>query len=1034
MRKNLARSQRSIYVLIATTILILCAFRVNAQQTAQTQKPQDEDYRIHLKAMIFDPLRGAGNIAAELRLPEGTAVQRRIIQFRAPLTRDQRQMLTSQYGLKLTDYIPNLAYLERIPDDLLTKLKQVDLVRAIVPYQPAFKISPTIGKLKFHTEERRKMRGLLLVAVLFDDADPQQVATSIRGISGITNIEVEDLRKSGAPARIRFTASSQSVLPEIARLDGVRWIEEVAEQMEDNGNTAGTIQSGTPGNTPIWDRGIHGEGQIIGVIDSGAVDIGHCFFEDPTNNTPGPTHRKVLEVRPAINNGHSTFVAGIALGDDFNNPGATANRGNAWAARLVSGGRAEGIFNALTSNNAQGVRINTNSWHDNTNGAGNPALYNLTASDADTFTWNNEDHVVLGSMGNNGEEQGPPGTAKNSIGVNASQRDPNEMNVGDGNPGPTADGRRKPDVVTPGCNINSSQISTACTIQLSNVCATSWATPAAAATTALIRQYYAEGWYPTGTPQPSQIFTPTGALIKATLLNATIDMTGVAGYPSNNEGWGLARLNNTLFFPGSARELRAWDIRHADGLATGEFRAFAVDVASSTQPLKVTLVWTEPPGAANAVNPVVNNLNLTVIAPDGTTFLGNVFAGGQSTTGGTADALNNVEQFLINAPAVGNWTIRVAAPAVNVGQPSQGFAVVATARMSAPQIQVPGSLSMTGLCIGGNSIQTLNVCNTGVGNLIVDPITSSNPSFSVTTPTSGYPVTISPDFCFPFQVVFNAGVAGAQSTVLTIPTNDPDHPNTIVNVSGDVGMPDIRVTGSTDFGIHSAWTPAEKRISVCNTGSCDLTVSSATVACPDFTLINNPFPAKVSPDSCLDVVVRFTPVEPYSKSCDLTIASNDPDTPSVTRTLTGKTPPLFSVHSGLVIPHGALNNIAKVGSSINVDFVYPFTHHWAWDLRVGFSHFDGEPALPDIDVTSVLVNVKYIFNPSGSIRVFGNGGGGMYHFDPGDFEGGGNLGFGVNVPVGRLFQIEGTYNHHWAFTASPVFRFSQIQAGLLVSF
>ena len=34
-------------------------------------------------------------------------------------------------------------------------------------------------------------------------------------------------------------------------------------------------------------------------------------------------------------------------------------------------------------------------------------------------------------------------------------RDPNEMTVGDGNPGPTADGRRKPDIVTPGCAITS---------------------------------------------------------------------------------------------------------------------------------------------------------------------------------------------------------------------------------------------------------------------------------------------------------------------------------------------------------------------------------------------------------------------------------------------------------------------------------------------------------------------------------------------------------------------------------------------------
>ena len=59
---------------------------------------------------------------------------------------------------------------------------------------------------------------------------------------------------------------------------------------------------------------------------------------------------------------------------------------------------------------------------------------------------------MLGSMGNNGEEQGPPGTAKNAIGVNASLRDPNEGTVGDGNPGPTADGRTKPDITAPGSN------------------------------------------------------------------------------------------------------------------------------------------------------------------------------------------------------------------------------------------------------------------------------------------------------------------------------------------------------------------------------------------------------------------------------------------------------------------------------------------------------------------------------------------------------------------------------------------------------
>ena len=121
----------------------------------------------------------------------------------------------------------------------------------------------------------------------------------------------------------------------------------------------------------------------------------------------------------------------------------------------------------------------------------------MIAFDVDTFIWNNELHVVLGSMGNSGEQQGPPGTAKNAIGINAS----NNMNFGDGNAGPTADDRRKPDVVTPGCYIQSAIATTAtteCDINEWYACTTSWATPAAAAATALIRQYYVDGYYPDG--------------------------------------------------------------------------------------------------------------------------------------------------------------------------------------------------------------------------------------------------------------------------------------------------------------------------------------------------------------------------------------------------------------------------------------------------------------------------------------------------------------------------------------------------------
>ena len=764
------------------------------------------------------------------------------------------------------------------------------------------------------------------------------------------------------------------------------------------------------------------------------MDIAHCMFRDPAGNVPAPTHRKVLEVRGAGTSGHATFVAGIALGDDFNNPGTGANRGNAWAARLVSGFRGEGLLNALIANRAQGATIHTNSWHTDEQGPGNPAPYNQTASDADAFTWVFQDHLIFGSMGNNGEEQGAPGTAKNSIGINASRRDPNENTVNDGNPGPTLDGRRKPDMVTPGCQIRSAAVGTACTIQLSNACATSWATPAAAASAALVREYYAEGWYPSGAPQPARAFTPTGSLIKATLLNATLDMTGHAGYPGNTEGWGLLRLENSLFFPGSPRMLRAWDRRHADGLATGEVAAFSVNVAASAEPLRVSLVWADFPAAAASANTAVNNLDLTVIDPNGTAFRGNVFAGGQSAPGGAADAINNVEQVVVQAPAVGTWTIRVAAPAVNVAAPAQGYAVVATAAMSAPEIQVPGGVLLADTCVGDGAAATLDVCNTGDGDLVVGSIGSSNPRFAVTTPSGGFPVTVGPDFCFPFVVTFDPLAAGAQSATLTVASNDPETPSVAVPADATGTEKDILVSGSTAFGVTSAWSPAERAVEVCNVGSCDLDVASAMIDCAEFSLVANPLPATLGAGSCATVVVGFTPVTQGPKSCQLTINSDDPDTPAVARPLTARTPPAFSLHAGLADAHGAFSAVADDGSTLNLDFVYPLAPKWAWDVRLGIARIDGQPGFADTDVWKLGANAKFTVNPAAPARFFLNAGPHLYHFDPGSFEGGLNLGLGLQVPAGPRFAFEATYNYHLALTAAPDLEWSELQLGFLVSF
>lgn len=354
--------------------------------------------------------------------------------------------------------------------------------------------------------------------------------------------------------------------------------------------------------------------------------------------------------------------------------------------------------------------------------------------------------------------------------------------------------------------------------------------------------------------------------------------------------------------------------------------------------------------------------------------------------------------------------------------------------VAAPEIKVPGPLDLGDVCVGSASTATLDVCNTGKADLEVFGIASSDPDFSVTAPLGGYPVTISPDFCFPFQARFAPSGPGSASATLTISSNDPSNPSMNVDVDGNGTQQDISVTGSGDFGVTSAWRPTEKTLTVCNLGGCDLDVSGAAIGCTDFTLLSNPFPATIPAGSCVDLVVGFTPALPGPKSCQLTVSSNDPDTPVVARTLTARTPPKFSLHAGLVDPSGALGAVADQGSTFNLDFVYPFTTQLAWDVRLGYSSFDGQLGLPDISLWTLDANIKFTVNPAAPVRFFLNGGLGIYHFDPGTFEGGGNVGLGLNVPVGSRFDFEATYNYHNAFTAAPDLEFNQFQLGFLVSF
>jgi hypothetical protein len=129
-----------------------------------------------------------------------------------------------------------------------------------------------------------------------------------------------------------------------------------------------------------------------------------------------------------------------------------------------------------------------------------------------------------------------------------------------------------------------------------------------------------------------------------------------------------------LRFPGGSFRLvvqdGAWRFASStDDAMTLEFRV------TDSGPLKVVLVWTDPPSSSLAETNLVNDLDLVVEGPDGA-FLGNEFAGGTSVRGGSRDRLNNVEVVWRPEVRPGRWTVSVTPH--RIAEPGQDFALVVT--------------------------------------------------------------------------------------------------------------------------------------------------------------------------------------------------------------------------------------------------------------------------------------------------------------------------------------------------------------------
>ena len=338
---------------------------------------------------------------------------------------------------------------------------------------------------------------------------------------------------------------------------------------------------------------------------------------------------------------------------------------------LYSGAATGSLGSSYTTN---GARTFNFSWGANAN------LYNTNAVDVDNFLNDKGDALVFISAGNDGQDTdndtvpdpgslGAPATAKNALAIGASRNanDPGaapEFRATFSSVGPAIDNvvnRVAPQLMAPGDELGGGTLGLASEFScrssdndqsnpvqcdlVTGVEGTSFSAPASAGTAALVRDYFAQGFYPTGAAVVAdQVATVSGALVKSVLITSADFMSGFAQngltrrYRWNNEqGYGRIQLDNALpleTWPPSPSGLAVADGGIAGGVidlglagtidaVAGATQTATFEVCSDAEELRVALSWFEASGAA-----LTNNLNLRIISPAGPgqkTYRGNYF-------------------------------------------------------------------------------------------------------------------------------------------------------------------------------------------------------------------------------------------------------------------------------------------------------------------------------------------------------------------------------------------------------------------------
>jgi subtilisin-like proprotein convertase family protein len=348
-------------------------------------------------------------------------------------------------GLTVVSYIPNNSLLVLGDRDAAARAAQAPEVGAVLPFEPYFKLDPSLVSAALHPDTAAALR--LTVGVV--DAS---TAASLASLGA-----VEFHRERGPFATMISVEAPASALAAIAGLKGVQLVEPAQSRRLANDRAGYLLGSTTNVDNTGSYLGLTGKGVLVNINDSG-VDAMHPDLTGRVSSVPGATNAAGVNLLTDPD-GHGTHVAGIIAGNGSQSAslsvppqGSVSNanfQGKAPEAELfvlpvdlIQGPPAGDDFLQETAANAPGrpdlsePLISNNSWAyfsgfgPDTQYDSHSASYDAAVRDALPGTTGDQPILYVFAAGNfgNGGDNGiggdfdtvsAPGNAKNVITVGA---------------------------------------------------------------------------------------------------------------------------------------------------------------------------------------------------------------------------------------------------------------------------------------------------------------------------------------------------------------------------------------------------------------------------------------------------------------------------------------------------------------------------------------------------------------------------------------------------------------------------------------